>query len=377
MMKAPSDVQLVMEGEGDKRPNFALYISILFALVIYLTPVGWLLKKYVLIFPSIGPTYSYLLTIISSWLVLYLLLSQVLGRFYPGIFPKLPSAMELINRRTGTPGAVDLIGFVLSIAISIFFMITDKFLFPLAFFGVAGFGLLLTKDIKLWLVKAGYREIDPDEVEKPDEDRIVNNMENVVYEWEFTRQPGHMLKGRINLIIDLDEYQEYMQRNPFNNWPNIPDYEKIINELVNKGLTDEVLQATSYFVRTTKTRELTDYEEVSNVLAFVQSLEYDLSKEENRDYWRYPIETLREGKGDCDCFSILAASIYKSLLHKVVILISSKHACLGVSGAEGFPGTFFQLGDKKYYFCETTAKGWRIGEIPAGSNPEDFAAYEV
>ncbi len=109
------------------------------------------------------------------------------------------------------------------------------------------------------------------------------------------------------------------------------------------------------------------YDEVSFVLAFVQEMPYTSDEESKGDnYPRYPVETLLEGGGDCEDTSALFASIMgsPSFNYGAALLIIDDHMAVGIRGNEGVGGTYFQKGTKRYYYCETTGKGYAIGEVP-------------
>ena len=116
--------------------------------------------------------------------------------------------------------------------------------------------------------------------------------------------------------------------------------------------------------------------EVNFIMSFVQSLKYS---EDNLtagvgEYPRYPIETLVEQTGDCEDSSALLISLLESLGYEAAMVLIPEawddygHAAVGVNltGAEGIyyilnEGEENEIG---YYFAETTAEGWKLGEIP-------------
>lgn len=109
-----------------------------------------------------------------------------------------------------------------------------------------------------------------------------------------------------------------------------------------------------------------DYETVSFILAFVQSLPYteDDVTTGFDDYPRYPIETLVDGGGDCEDTSFLFAGILKELNYGVCLINPPNHVAVGVLGSETLTGTYYELDGKRYYYCETTGSGWEIGDCP-------------
>lgn len=107
------------------------------------------------------------------------------------------------------------------------------------------------------------------------------------------------------------------------------------------------------------------YDEVSFVLAFVQSLPYtsDTVTAGYDEYPRFPIETLVDGGGDCEDTSILFATVALILNYDTVFISPSYHVAVGVWGTN-LHGYYYTYHDRTYYYCETTGENWRIGDIP-------------
>jgi hypothetical protein len=89
----------------------------------------------------------------------------------------------------------------------------------------------------------------------------------------------------------------------------------------------------------------------------------------------YPVETLSVNKGDCDMFSLLAASILEAGGLQVILLhyTSAAHMNLGIhlesSPKDARQGVyFFEDNGAPYYVAESTStnwiEGWRVGECP-------------
>jgi hypothetical protein len=110
------------------------------------------------------------------------------------------------------------------------------------------------------------------------------------------------------------------------------------------------------------------YDQVSFVLAFVQSLPYtsDNVTEGYNEYPRFPIETLVDGGGDCEDTSILFATITLIMGYGTVYINPTNHYAVGILG-DNLKGTYWeypQTSGQKYYYCETTGDGFKIGQIP-------------
>jgi len=134
-----------------------------------------------------------------------------------------------------------------------------------------------------------------------------------------------------------------------------------------------------------------DDEEVINaLLSYTQGIGY---KDEEIDIAQYPIETLIK-KGDCEDLSIFFGSLVEALGYDAVILIVALfdynlydwvgHCCVGVylsftpTHQESYPPSYYyDVGGKEYWICETTGKGFMIGELPVYDS-DDFVigAYD-
>lgn len=116
-------------------------------------------------------------------------------------------------------------------------------------------------------------------------------------------------------------------------------------------------------------RDWSPLQQASDVLAFTQqciTYDSDLRSAPSGEWPRYPLETLVDGVGDCEDAVILAAAVLKRLDYDVALLYYPGHCALGVAGAEDLPGVFVQdpRTGVKYFYGETTAEGWSLGQVP-------------
>ena len=102
------------------------------------------------------------------------------------------------------------------------------------------------------------------------------------------------------------------------------------------------------------------------VLNFVQTMpyQYDNITYEIQDYWVYPLETLYQGKGDCEDKSFLYASIMIAMGYDCALLFFEDHVAVGLGLASVPGGQYYNDTGIHYYYCETTSQGWTIGDIP-------------
>ena len=114
------------------------------------------------------------------------------------------------------------------------------------------------------------------------------------------------------------------------------------------------------------------------ILKFVQ---YIVDYQDDNDtagceeYWRYPVETLVEERGDCEDSALLFASLMENVDVDSVLLFyvlgeTNGHLATGVSIDEDIPGTTIEYDTKTYYYCETTSSSFAVGEKP-NEIPED------
>jgi len=96
-----------------------------------------------------------------------------------------------------------------------------------------------------------------------------------------------------------------------------------------------------------------------NVVAFVQSIKYS---DDVSEYWKYPIETLADGNGDCEDTAILTAALLKEMGYDVAVLFLPEHAAVAVS-CENCNGYYYPLNGKRYYYLETTGTGFSLGSM--------------
>lgn len=105
-----------------------------------------------------------------------------------------------------------------------------------------------------------------------------------------------------------------------------------------------------------------------NVVAFVQSIAYEKDTVTGQvdDYWKYPVETLADGNGDCEDTAILAAALLKEMGYEVAVVFLPSdpgHAAVAVA-CENCNGFYYPLNGRNYYYMETAAEeGFSLGTM--------------
>jgi hypothetical protein len=129
---------------------------------------------------------------------------------------------------------------------------------------------------------------------------------------------------------------------------------------------DEYMRAISEDVASmAKTEGYSEQDVVNLVIAFVQSLEYVPDVTTGYDeYPKFPYETLYDHGGDCEDMSILLASLLRELNYDVVLIGLPSHMAVGLRSSLPLPGRYYDFNGGRYYYIETTAEGFGIGEMP-------------
>ncbi|MGB1038757.1 MAG: hypothetical protein ACPGYY_08930 [Bacteroidia bacterium] len=85
-----------------------------------------------------------------------------------------------------------------------------------------------------------------------------------------------------------------------------------------------------------------------------------------------PVEFLYHLKGDCDTRTLLLYTLLKQFDYSPIIMVSKEyqHSVLAVDIQT--TGDYILHNGKKYYFWETTAKGWDAGVLPPGSRVKSY-----
>lgn len=164
-----------------------------------------------------------------------------------------------------------------------------------------------------------------------------------------------------NLSIPLSLYVRYLEK------PRPGPVSAYAGMAKDAGQVAEIDQMAGQINSTALKEHFTELEKVNFVIAFVQSLPYtvDIETTPYNDYPRFPVETLFERGGDCEDTSILVAALLDRLGYDVALLHldGARHMAAGIS-LNGMYGSYYEYQGKKYFYLETTGKGWRIGQIP-------------
>ncbi|MFA5153564.1 MAG: PEGA domain-containing protein [Clostridia bacterium] len=138
---------------------------------------------------------------------------------------------------------------------------------------------------------------------------------------------------------------------------------------------------------TSGNKNLAARNDYQNVAAFVQGIPYALHTDPAtgqttsgvNDFWKYPVETLADGNGDCIDDAILAAALLKEMNYDVAIILLPQvsgtpagHAVVGIA-CENCNGYYYPIEGKKYYYLDLTASGLPLGSMNYPGQADTYA----
>lgn len=261
--------------------------------------------------------------------------------------------------------AVSIIAIVLVLMFHILFRVFDIKIFVLAFLCIAF--VFRKRKIK----KSKGLKQKESIAEEQDLDSSSTN--TLYFEWYYNNDPlgmQHAVRFSVNVPVSFERYADYKTKKHLDN------SSMSLREHVLEGICPEIIEVAKQIKSQCASRGFTTFHQASAVMAFQQSLKYveDIASKNQEEYVRYPLETLVDKEGDCDCHGICSAAILFSMGYDIVLLRivfpeGGGHLAIAVEGADGIPGNFFELSGRKYYYCEVTPSegsrmNFKIGEMP-------------
>ena len=105
------------------------------------------------------------------------------------------------------------------------------------------------------------------------------------------------------------------------------------------------------------------------------------------DYWKFPVETLADGRGDCEDMALLLAGLLKNAGFDVILVDFKTHIGLGLAldsallestYGDNVPLDYYEYEGIRYYYLETTnLDNYHLGEVPQGYKKVKPTLYEV
>jgi hypothetical protein len=220
------------------------------------------------------------------------------------------------------------------------------------------------------------RFITPDPAYNPEEEDTTG-MVHRNYRWELDSDNAS-LSGNLDLYFTEEEVNEFRGRNPFRTEAS-QGFDHNIELLFKEKVDERHLARINHYI-TVQAYEsgLNGLDTMQFILDFVQepNIKYHTDEESPEtggiEYARFPVETLFDKRGDCDCKAVLAAALFRNAGYKVAFITSSSHAAIAVACPKEWFSYYntinlFETGkealvDKDglyYYYCETTSNSFR------------------
>lgn len=378
--------------------------------------------------PALGSIMSYTISMVLVYAVLWWLVHMIktdLGNQNLTFIPLL----QLINRNTGITGwnTVLILVSALGILFTLFVNVGagGYVLFPL--FVVICFTTIYNQVVfpaQSWKLKSAVADIvKQDNQTRRSRNQVVvppAKLKVIKYEWDLAKISSLNTDEKIIIEaqFDVDHYEgpaTIRNNNPFfgsdtdPSGQSIPKWRKVWNfdksqnppvpisinfeeflKMINKVTNESPDQGQDVLIKkiidscrdVIVKYNLPHYEMFNLVTNFCQyQINYKLDGESTKigqdvqEYVRFPIESLFDQEGDCDCYAALAFKIFKSLnlgqddvKYAVADVVGvGKHAFLLVKQDGTLPlapniETLNVPGlSGKYAFCEATTRGWEIG----------------
>ncbi|MDR0888261.1 MAG: hypothetical protein LBM39_03640 [Candidatus Methanoplasma sp.] len=207
---------------------------------------------------------------------------------------------------------------------------------------------------------------------------VINETLSVNYDWKYQESTWYspatewIINNKTanrNISISFDDYYKYHTMKRSNSYSRIGDYMTVDDPTIQKLVKDLV----------SLTSGMSDLERVNCVLKFVQSIPYiyDIDNKGVNEYWNFPLETLREKKGDCDDHAILFAALVKSMGYNTAIFQLPEHMAVGVD-VPGASGISAEKDGITYFYCEATALvgGSWANSANVGYMPSEYSVID-
>ena len=144
--------------------------------------------------------------------------------------------------------------------------------------------------------------------------------------------------------------------------PNTEDYSIYITNTKDDSYLSGIAQRFSLL---SNQNGFSKAQEVNFVASFVQTMPYKFDNDTTgfEEYARYPLETLVDNTGDCECKSILLGQLLTLMGYDIVLIDLPSHVSVGVYLPNG-SGAYYMYNGVKYLYLESTSTGWVVGSIP-------------
>jgi hypothetical protein len=205
-----------------------------------------------------------------------------------------------------------------------------------------------------------------------------NNVEVNTYTWTSQGQQFSWTIGVPGELIENEAFTQVPKLLPsflkYIFTPSTVSQQGQFNTIINDSASSQYISGVaSELEQTAQSQGYGQFDEAAFITSFVQSIPYRIIN----DNVEYPPQVIANG-GDCINTSVLLASILHQLGYQVAVMIfpSANHAVAGIAFPGAFPGgivpgsnlTFYTKNGLDYYYTDTTAPGYLIGQNSLSPN---------
>lgn len=166
----------------------------------------------------------------------------------------------------------------------------------------------------------------------------------------------------VDVQLDANMYEHYKS---LDRYYSVDEYYKYVVDENNRKLVQGIVKTMRELAAELHYDDGAVAREIANFVQQCIEYQYDSDTTDRDEYPRYPIETLYEHQGDCEDTSILMAALLREYGYEVGFFEFPGHAAVAIRASDDYnDGDYFQYGDHRYLYIESTATGWEIGDVP-------------
>ena len=211
----------------------------------------------------------------------------------------------------------------------------------------------------------------------------------ITHEWPFE---GKTYK--VSVDAASEDFQKYWNYD-INRWPGAAVTSKLVREYMQTETSNNIFGSIADQLISQFPAGASKEYRVNVIMSYVQQFDYISDEAKGTsEYWKFPMETLYEGGGDCEDLALLCMALFETVFEKqgesvnvAIALYWGKeggpegHAMASIALTESeAPSNYDQIltngykmdDGKTYYVAETTSPGWKVGMMG-----ENYISYNL
>ena len=206
---------------------------------------------------------------------------------------------------------------------------------------------------------------------------MVQGTEKAVYrKWTFGTT-----SYTVDVKVQIDDYMKY-RNDPIERWPGESADAALVRAYMNVASSNAVFEAIADQLINQFPAGATKEYRTNAIMSYVQQFEYKSDETKGaEEYWKFPMETIFEGGGDCEDLAIMCMTLFELVFTEqgeevnVALALYWGHGDVGghamasialdnapLNINQKVENGYIKSG-KTYYVAETTSKGWTVGRM--------------